>query len=135
MKLKNADISDVHEAMRRLKNGEIFYYTYNEMFYDEKKLLEGGSPYRIRSEQHAAESLGIRGLWDYVKDWKVERTWTDDVNIINPVLCRVMINRLQPEVIKKIIGISDDKYLSIGGMEYEIAVPIRPEECWGYDEQ
>ena len=135
MILKNAGITDVEDAMQRLENGETFYYTYNEMFYDARKLLEGGSPYRIRSEQHAADALGIRGLWDYVKDWKVERVWTDDVNITNPVLCRVMINSLQPEVIKKIIGISDGRYLTVEGLEYDIAVPIRPEECWGYNEQ
>lgn len=135
MKLKNAGISDVHEAMQRLRNGEIFYYTYNEMFYDEKKLLEGGSPYRIRSEQHAAESLGIRGLWDYVKDWKVERTWTDDANVDRPVLCKVMINSLQPELVKRIIGVVGTRYEDVNGEYYDIAMPIRPEECWGYDEQ
>ena len=135
MILKNAGIIDVEDAMQRLENDEVFYYTYNEMFYDAKKLLEGGSPYRIRSDQHAAASLGISGLWDYVTDWEVESTWIDDANEGQPVLCRVMINSLQPEVIGKIIGISNGKYLTVEGLEYDFATPIRPEECWGYNEQ
>lgn len=125
MKLKNAGIQegDIKAAMKRMIDGETFYYDGYRVYYDADAAMADGMPFMaVRVTGH---EIPIKGLWDRVSLWQVEYdAWT-------PCWCFVSDNdTVERRVVKWIQGYWPTALYPYEGTHcaWKLATPLTPED-------
>ena len=80
----------IKECQERLRAGEVFYLSSTCILcYDERKLLDGQSPFRVVHTDDKEDNAPVKGLWKLIGELKVKKDWRDSVSEENPVWCEV----------------------------------------------
>lgn len=138
MKFKSAGLTDATEAAIQMMRGKIFYSENGEdKFYFYEKNLSGlGHPFlSIRIAPCACSNEIPKTAWDNLLRWQVEVSWEDEVSEENSVLCYTSdcpIDEFSSAVLR-IIGKNRSGYVTRTLATFRYAKPVKPEDCWGYE--
>ena len=130
VKYKKLDLT-IREKIERLMAKEVFY-NYNgvrKYVFDEKAGLISA----VDSENYAPLDITI--------DFYTPATWEDEVGEVsedNPVLCWVnnvdYRKRTVAAMLHRVKKDDDYPYVDCRAMSWKYATPVKPQECYGYEE-
>lgn len=134
MILKNAGLKSKEEAMHRMIDGEVFYS--QTITFSCSKNTNTTSDLRARFLVTFSDggSDDINSLWSDIEEWQTEIKWQDTLED-GPVLCWVSDISLETRCCAVLIALdcSDEGgvYKDVGGIHWEYATPVSPNECLG----
>ncbi|MBV1952672.1 MAG: hypothetical protein KUG64_10830 [Cycloclasticus sp.] len=109
----------VKECQERVRAGEVFYYTNSYIVcYEESKLLEGQTPFRVVHTDNKEYNDPVKRLWNFINKLKVKKDWRDSVSEENPVWCEVWdgykVNYKRYDLIHSYLVLEDYPYRGVG---------------------
>lgn len=120
----NAGIKDKNEAMRRLEDGEVFYYNGSTLSYEAQECFHGRSPYRdSRDDERLATP--IITPWGDIAGWEREAVWYE--NLRDKRLC-FAVTSMGARGIVYIVGHDASGFTCENGSLWRYATPVKAED-------
>lgn len=135
MKLVNAGLKSKDELVRRLIDGEVFYYEEDKkIFYDPVRKYIFASPFVYQSHD---EKMPMSGIFDQWYMLKIEKKpdWKDDLEKCS-ILCKCTPLRGSYSCFALIDHINEHlNYVCVFGQQFKDATPVTPDMLWNPNAQ
>ena len=127
MKLINANIQSVEEALHRLVDGEVFYTEVGNKLYFNPVAKVLNDMFRISGY---TVDTPINESFNRCEEWKVEEKWWEGISEDNQVLCFVWDGAIKPKNAQAawVKEKNGHEFLTHGNMSWANAQPVTAED-------
>ena len=127
MKLINANIKSVEEALHRLIDGEVFYTEGENKLYFNPLAKVLNDMFRISG---CTVNTPINDSFNRCKNWQVEEKWWEGISEDNPVLCFVWDAPSIPKYpcVRWVKEKNGHEFLTHGNISWANAQPVTAED-------